>query len=333
MEQSEKYWIDNNGQAYAADRGHLAAVMTRPEDFGRTREDLEDAFRRCGEPVGAEGIARTVILEQVLATGWVQASRDTAKDTWILELWHACRKRVQDAVTRFVTEALAAGVFRPETRLVFRLADLGGPFVPPGMEEPPPLTIDRWLKVKATPLERVSIEHEGQTITGEITYRCASDLTVRITRPYRLLEQGMHIPYFGRPYRDYRTSHGEETARRLLKEIYDRARLLETRREELLGRLADYRARLTDLAARMPLAADREAFLLRRRDLREDRQAGRIDGPSFDREWRGIRKGIKTYQEALDIAWRETLGDLLGVHIWERYDLVDILECREALRA
>jgi hypothetical protein len=67
--------------------------------------------------------------------------------------------------------------------------------------------------------QEVKVVVNGKTISGQIIFRCESDISVRITRPYNGLTGGLHIPYFARDNSSFMGKHGDETALDLLKEL------------------------------------------------------------------------------------------------------------------
>ena len=62
---------------------------------------------------------------------------------------------------------------------------------------------------------------EGKTVTGEITFRNESDISVKITKPHAGLIGGLNIPYFSRPYHSFMTDYGDRTAENLLKGLWE----------------------------------------------------------------------------------------------------------------
>jgi hypothetical protein len=69
--------------------------------------------------------------------------------------------------------------------------------------------------------QEVSIKVDGVEVIGEITYRSEADLAIRITKPYQMLTNGCHIPYFSRPIHSFLTGYGDKMAENLLKYLYE----------------------------------------------------------------------------------------------------------------
>jgi hypothetical protein len=61
----------------------------------------------------------------------------------------------------------------------------------------------------------------GILVTGIITFRSESDISVRIISPFTGLTGQQHIPYFSRPYNSYLTDYGDTVAMGLLKQLLD----------------------------------------------------------------------------------------------------------------
>jgi len=71
-------------------------------------------------------------------------------------------------------------------------------------------------------IELISVVHNGVRIEGKIILRTNSDIKVEITKPYRGLTTGRHIPYFCCPYIGYLGDAGSIRARELLIELYEK---------------------------------------------------------------------------------------------------------------
>ena len=60
---------------------------------------------------------------------------------------------------------------------------------------------------------KIKITINGQEVEGQVTHRCASDITVKITKPYQNVSRGLHIPYFARPCTSFDSDFGDKTAK------------------------------------------------------------------------------------------------------------------------
>ena len=86
-------------------------------------------------------------------------------------------------------------------------------------------------------------------VTGEITYRTASDITVRSISPYAVIEKGWHIPYFGRQHHSYLGTYGDQTAESSLLSTYKTAVQIEERFQEISDAWALYSTEVKPLEA------------------------------------------------------------------------------------
>ena len=66
----------------------------------------------------------------------------------------------------------------------------------------------------------IELKVNGILVVGKICHRTSRDIVVEITEPFQGISKGLHIPYFGAKYRSYDGTHGSETAKNLLKQIY-----------------------------------------------------------------------------------------------------------------
>jgi hypothetical protein len=80
----------------------------------------------------------------------------------------------------------------------------------------------------------ISIEHEsGEEIKGVISFRSESDISVKITSPYKGLSGGRHIPYFSRSHNSFMTNYGKSTAVCILSRLYELGCYMEDNRKFL----------------------------------------------------------------------------------------------------
>ncbi|MBT4713753.1 MAG: hypothetical protein HOB84_03165 [Candidatus Marinimicrobia bacterium] len=69
--------------------------------------------------------------------------------------------------------------------------------------------------------QKISETIDGILVTGIITFRSESDISVRIMSPFIGLTGQQHIPYFSRPFNSYLTVYGDTVAVHLLKQLSD----------------------------------------------------------------------------------------------------------------
>ena len=69
--------------------------------------------------------------------------------------------------------------------------------------------------------QKISETIDGILVTGIISFRSESDISVRIMSPFIGLTGQQHIPYFSRPFNSYLTVYGDTVAVHLLKQLSD----------------------------------------------------------------------------------------------------------------
>lgn len=92
------YWLSPAGEIFDVNKTHIAFVISRPELFGLTREEIALAYAERGEKIGFEGKARKEIMKAALAKGWIRLRR-YRNAGWRCELWE---------ITPHASRALAA---------------------------------------------------------------------------------------------------------------------------------------------------------------------------------------------------------------------------------
>jgi len=69
--------------------------------------------------------------------------------------------------------------------------------------------------------EIISMLIDGIEVQGKIIYRSPQDINVEITRPYKNLITGSHIPYFAMGVHNFKGEYGDKRALEFLKELYE----------------------------------------------------------------------------------------------------------------
>lgn len=141
--------------------------------------------------------------------------------------------------------------------------------------------------------EKISIMSGEVTVEGRITYRSGGDICVEITKPYQGLSTGLHIPYFGRPFHSFDGEYGDECAKELLTELYEIALHVESNMDSLriaLREAQEGKAYLTDASMNL------DAFLERKRELKQRLNAGEIDNRQFQKAVGELRREQKAIE-------------------------------------
>ena len=58
-------------------------------------------------------------------------------------------------------------------------------------------------------------------VEGRIVHHTSRDIDIEITKPYKNLSTGSHIPYFAMAYRSFDGVYGEKRMKELLNELYE----------------------------------------------------------------------------------------------------------------
>lgn len=115
--------------------------------------------------------------------------------------------------------------------------------------------------------ERFQIEIDGQVVVGEVTHRANRDLAVRIVRPYQNLSTSCHIPLFALALGpiSFTGKRGDDTARRLLREMYSLGQFLEQSLQQLIDA---WERHLEVVEKTHPEQVDPESFAAKKKALK-----------------------------------------------------------------
>lgn len=88
--QADAFWarMGKNGiEVHDVTQGnHIGKILSNPELFGLTREEIEEVYAQYGEPIGLEGKAREAIIKRVANDGWVRIRHYTGRsDYWSIQ--------------------------------------------------------------------------------------------------------------------------------------------------------------------------------------------------------------------------------------------------------
>jgi hypothetical protein len=190
------------------------------------------------------------------------------------------------------------------------------------------------LPAPAEPHAQVQIKVNGQTVVGEVTHRSKKDIEVAITRPFIGLSATRHIPAFAPSVVSYLGTHGDDTARELLRSCFELGQFLDRR----LPQLRKAWARHLEAAAAMvpPAHYGRDAFLARRKDLRSSLKQAQMTPAQYQTELSQLKKAHLDFDDAKHHAVRTFLGEHFPSRLENDADLAEkvipILEGRVALR-
>ena len=73
---NQRFWISPKLEVKQVSRTHINDVISNPEGFGLTKEEIDQEYAKHNEPLGLEGLARRDIIKHLLGEGWVRATYD-----------------------------------------------------------------------------------------------------------------------------------------------------------------------------------------------------------------------------------------------------------------
>jgi hypothetical protein len=163
---------------------------------------------------------------------------------------------------------------------------------------------------------RVEVVVEQVVVTGEISVLEPNNIVVDITHPYDGVSGGLHIPYFSMACREnwYTTGdgpsrQGQETAERLLRDVFLHCRYFEANREAIRHHYRLFRQGV--LALESAGMTSPERFESERRSMRQKLHARGLGLPEYEKTLAALRKQVKVYQAEKFRLWelfRESIG-------------------------
>lgn len=137
----------------------------------------------------------------------------------------------------------------------------------------------------------IKVVVEETEVEGEIVHRSAGDITVKIVKPYQNLSTGLHIPYFGRPYRSFDGDYGDAVAESLLNDLYHIGRHLELEMEKLREKLWQAKDKISHLQ----LSFRNEEFKGKKSELKKLLKEGKLGKKAYQEELKSLRKKLEEF--------------------------------------
>ena len=103
---SNAYWISPRGVIYPVGDNHISSVISSPETFGLTREQIDAAYAEEGERIGLEGKAREKIILDLVDKGWVRI-RNYLRTGWVVNL-NKMTRRAKDYLWHWASEMISS---------------------------------------------------------------------------------------------------------------------------------------------------------------------------------------------------------------------------------
>lgn len=103
------FWVSPHGVVRRTRQGlyHINDIISHPEEFGFTKEDIEREHERYGEKPGQEGQARDSLMTQALKRGWIRIR--ARRNFFSVQVWDY-NIRTYENLERFVETALEDGI-------------------------------------------------------------------------------------------------------------------------------------------------------------------------------------------------------------------------------
>lgn len=118
-----RWWISPEAEIVVVNSStHISEIISNPDKFGLTREDVEETYARHGERLGLEGKAREEIMKKVMSHGWIRARDGNGlyMETFNLQRY---KDTIYSAIKTFLSENLI-GKFDPVTVVDYRTSEV-----------------------------------------------------------------------------------------------------------------------------------------------------------------------------------------------------------------
>lgn len=96
------FWISPHGKAIPVDKDHIRTVITRPEVFGLTLEEIQRIYDEEGESLYTEGDAREKIIVSLVTKGWIRVRNYSGKRSG--DFWSLNVARISDRIKERITD-------------------------------------------------------------------------------------------------------------------------------------------------------------------------------------------------------------------------------------
>jgi hypothetical protein len=171
----------------------------------------------------------------------------------------------------------------------------------------------------------IKIAINGQEVEGEITHRSASDLHVKITKPYQGVTRGVHIPYIARSQKRFDSDFGDKMAKDLLKSIYHLCTFIFENMDSLLDEYLKFKKRIKFLEAKH---VSEYVLKSKRLQLRKKLRGGKIDNMEYQKRLTRIRKEYKKFELKKSLTWSQFFEEYFPmiVPVNTRKDILRIIE-------
>jgi len=102
------YWISPKNEIVNVPTNHIDVVISNPETFGMTKDEIEVVYTKHGEPVGMEGEAREEIIRDLVKKNWIRV-RQYRNQGWSVNI-NRLSKKVKDNIFDLFNRLTTTGV-------------------------------------------------------------------------------------------------------------------------------------------------------------------------------------------------------------------------------
>lgn len=101
----DAFFISPSGKIVPTSATHVATVISKPKQFGMTREQIDSIYKKHKEKPGSEGNAREDLLRQLISKGWIRVRKYNRPDRWSVNV-SRLNKRTKDRIYRWAKALL-----------------------------------------------------------------------------------------------------------------------------------------------------------------------------------------------------------------------------------
>lgn len=102
------FWISPKGKIAGGLQSHISQIISAPENFGITREWIDQKHQEYGERIGQEGKAREEIIKEVLKDGFIRI-RKYKNDEWVINV-HRISKKNKERIVKWAEKITENGI-------------------------------------------------------------------------------------------------------------------------------------------------------------------------------------------------------------------------------
>jgi hypothetical protein len=99
--QAQGYWVNGKQIVDVTSSKHIDYLRDHPEDFGFSKQEIDETFQRHREKLGEEGRAREELIRSATTRGWIRVRRwKSPQDYWSVQ-FDRFEKRTETVISFF----------------------------------------------------------------------------------------------------------------------------------------------------------------------------------------------------------------------------------------